>query len=208
MQTAVEAHSRTSSTTRLIELRNDGQAARGPAPRRPHQVRPRDDARRSAPAPGIENYSRHLDGREPGESPTRLIDYFSTARATSRHGSDHRRDPRDDPADSRRCTTATAAARRCSSNTASACRAPGQPAAAVRGVRAAVARTWCSSPRRPADYELERCGGEVVEQVIRPTGLVDPADRGPPGARAGRRPARLGDARARGAAASERWSPR
>src|SRR5205807_1913181 len=26
----------------------------------------------------------------------------------------------------------------------------------------------------PADYELERGGGEVVEQVIRPTGLVDP----------------------------------
>ena len=27
----------------------------------------------------------------------------------------------------------------------------------------------------PADYELERCGGVIVEQVIRPTGLVDPA---------------------------------
>jgi excinuclease ABC subunit B len=26
----------------------------------------------------------------------------------------------------------------------------------------------------PASYELERCGGEVVEQVIRPTGLIDP----------------------------------
>jgi excinuclease ABC subunit B len=26
----------------------------------------------------------------------------------------------------------------------------------------------------PAPYELENCGGEVVEQVIRPTGLVDP----------------------------------
>jgi excinuclease ABC subunit B len=26
----------------------------------------------------------------------------------------------------------------------------------------------------PAPYEIERCGGEVVEQVIRPTGLVDP----------------------------------
>src|SRR4029077_7487150 len=26
----------------------------------------------------------------------------------------------------------------------------------------------------PAPYELERCGGEVVEQVIRPTGLIDP----------------------------------
>ncbi len=26
----------------------------------------------------------------------------------------------------------------------------------------------------PSDYELEKCGGVVVEQVIRPTGLVDP----------------------------------
>jgi excinuclease ABC subunit B len=26
----------------------------------------------------------------------------------------------------------------------------------------------------PADYELKRAGGEIVEQVIRPTGLVDP----------------------------------
>src|ERR1700730_4778790 len=26
----------------------------------------------------------------------------------------------------------------------------------------------------PGPYELERCGGEIVEQVIRPTGLVDP----------------------------------
>lgn len=27
----------------------------------------------------------------------------------------------------------------------------------------------------PADYELEKSGGEIVEQVVRPTGLVDPA---------------------------------
>src|SRR5262249_17763452 len=26
----------------------------------------------------------------------------------------------------------------------------------------------------PGPYELEKCGGEVVEQLIRPTGLVDP----------------------------------
>ncbi len=26
----------------------------------------------------------------------------------------------------------------------------------------------------PGQYELEKCGGEVVEQIIRPTGLVDP----------------------------------
>ena len=26
----------------------------------------------------------------------------------------------------------------------------------------------------PADYELGKCGGVIVEQVIRPTGLIDP----------------------------------
>ena len=26
----------------------------------------------------------------------------------------------------------------------------------------------------PDDYELEKCGGVVVEQVVRPTGLLDP----------------------------------
>ena len=26
----------------------------------------------------------------------------------------------------------------------------------------------------PADFELEKCGGELIEQVIRPTGLLDP----------------------------------
>ena len=26
----------------------------------------------------------------------------------------------------------------------------------------------------PGPYELKKCGGEVVEQIIRPTGLVDP----------------------------------
>ena len=31
---------------------------------------------RSACAPGIENYSRHLDGRAPGETPYTLLDYF------------------------------------------------------------------------------------------------------------------------------------
>ncbi len=35
----------------------------------------------------------------------------------------------------------------------------------------------------PADYELERCEGVVVEQVIRPTGLLDPLIRVKPSAR-------------------------
>ena len=59
----------------------------------------------------------------------------------------------------------------------------------------------------PGAYELERTGGEVVEQVIRPTGLVDPvihirAARGQvPGPR-GR------DRQAGRTQASGCWSPR
>jgi excinuclease ABC subunit B len=37
----------------------------------------------------------------------------------------------------------------------------------------------------PGPYELEKCEGEVVEQVIRPTGLVDPEIEVRPAAGAG-----------------------
>ena len=36
----------------------------------------------------------------------------------------------------------------------------------------------------PGDYELRQTGGEVVEQIIRPTGLLDPDDRSRPGSAA------------------------
>ena len=48
----------------------------------------------------------------------------------------------------------------------------------------------------PADCEKTARRGRFVEQVIRPTGLIDPPGRGAPGAHAGRRPARR-DQRAR-----------
>ena len=59
----------------------------------------------------------------------------------------------------------------------------------------------------PGDYELAKVGGDVVEQIIRPTGLVDPevdrqADQGPD-----RRPDPR-DPRPRRAATSGSWSPR
>ena len=44
---------------------------------------------------GIENYSRHLDGRKAGEPPYTLIDYFP------RHALHHRRVPRHGAADPR-----------------------------------------------------------------------------------------------------------
>ena len=66
---------------------------------------------------GIENYSRHLSGRKPGEPPPTLIDYFPTDFLLVIDES-HQTVPQ-----LRRCTAATARARRRSSSTASACRA-------------------------------------------------------------------------------------
>ena len=53
---------------------------------------------------GIENYSRHLTGRKPGERPFCLIDFFPEG-----FPADDRREPRHRAADRRRCTTATCA---------------------------------------------------------------------------------------------------
>ena len=38
----------------------------------------------------------------------------------------------------------------------------------------------------PGDYEQQKSGGLVVEQLIRPTGLIDPANRSAQGRHAGR----------------------
>jgi hypothetical protein len=54
----------------VLELRIAGQAARGAAPDRAHQVRPGDD-RRGRILPGIENYSRYMDGRARASGRTR-----------------------------------------------------------------------------------------------------------------------------------------
>ena len=128
---------------------------------------------------GIENYSRHLDGRAPGEPPCTLIDYFPkdfllVRRREPRHGAaDRRHVPRRPRAqgDAGRVRLPPAVGAR-------------QPAAQLRGVRGAASARRSTSRRRPATYELEKSGGVVVEQIIRPTGLVDPAGRGAAGARA------------------------
>ena len=49
----------------------------------------------------------------------------------------------------------------------------GQPAAAVRGMGRPRGQVVYVSAT-PGPYELEKTGGRVVEQVIRPTGLLDP----------------------------------
>ena len=56
----------------------------------------------------------------------------------------------------------------------------------------------------PGPWELDKAGGVVVEQIIRPTGLVDPPIDVRPVQRAGGRPAGR-DPRPRGARASACW---
>ncbi len=117
---------------------------------------------------GIENYSRHLDGRQPGEKPYTLIDYFpkdylliideshvTLPQIKAMFNGDQQR----------------------------------KQVLVDHGFRLPSAldnrplkfeefeQMWHNVlfvSATPAKYELEKTGGEVVEQVIRPTGLVDP----------------------------------
>lgn len=118
--------------------------------------------------PGIENYSRYFDGREPGMRPFCLIDYFpddfitfideshvTIPQVRAMYGGDR----------SRKETLINYGFR--------------LPAAAdnrplkfdefesVLGQRIYVSAT-------PAEYELAASEGLIVEQVVRPTGLLDP----------------------------------
>ncbi len=55
--------------------RADRQAARGAAAAHAHHLRHR-DAAPDRQLRGVENYSRHIDGREAGSPPNTLLDYF------------------------------------------------------------------------------------------------------------------------------------
>ena len=63
-----------------------------------------------------------------------------------------------------------------------------QPAADLRGVRGAARARRSTSRRPPAPTSCRSTGGEVVEQVVRPTGLRRPGGGRPAGRGAGRRP--------------------
>ena len=118
--------------------------------------------------PGVENYSRYFDGRKPGQRPFTLLDYFpddflvfideshvTLPQIRAMYGGDH----------SRKETLVEYGFR--------------LPAASdnrpltfdefesVTGQTVYVSAT-------PADYELEKSEGLVVEQIVRPTGLLDP----------------------------------
>ncbi len=118
---------------------------------------------------GIENYSRHLTGRQPGEPPPTLIDYLPDD-ALIVIDESHQTMPqlkgmyRGDR--SRKETLVEYGFRLPSA-------LDNRPLMfeefdAKRGQSVFVSAT-------PGPYELKRTEGEFVEQVIRPTGLIDPA---------------------------------
>ena len=118
--------------------------------------------------PGIENYSRYFDGRSQGMRPFCLIDYFPNDFITfideshvtlpqirAMYGGDH----------SRKNVLIDYGFRLPAA-------ADNRPLKfdefeAITGQKVFVSAT-------PADYELEKSEGLVVEQVVRPTGLLDP----------------------------------
>jgi excinuclease ABC subunit B len=117
---------------------------------------------------GIENYSRHLDGRQPGEPPSTLISYFpedfllivdESHVTVPQIGGMYRGDR------SRKETLVDFGFRLPS--------ALDNRPLSFREFEGTVGQTVFVSAT-PGAYELERSGGIVVEQLIRPTGLVDP----------------------------------
>ncbi len=117
---------------------------------------------------GIENYSRHLTGLAPGEAPPCLIDYLpadSLMFFDESHvmigqlGGMYRGDR------SRKETLVNYGFRLPSA-------LDNRPLRFEEFERKMRRSVFVSAT--PSDYELEHSHGEVVEQVVRPTGLVDP----------------------------------
>ncbi|MDE2572390.1 MAG: helix-turn-helix domain-containing protein, partial [bacterium] len=117
---------------------------------------------------GIENYSRHLTGREPGSTPWCLLDFFpkdwllfvdeshvTLPQVRGMFAGDH----------SRKLTLVEHGFRLPSA-------LDNRPLRFDEWEKRVKEVLYMSAT--PAAYELEQGGGEVVEQVIRPTGLLDP----------------------------------
>ena len=117
---------------------------------------------------GIENYSRHLTGRAPGEPPPTLLSYFpddyilfideSHIGVPQLRGMYH--------GDRSRKETLVAYGFRLPSAL------DNRPLNFEEFNQKWTQAIYVSAT--PGDYELEKAGKRVVEQVIRPTGLVDP----------------------------------
>ena len=117
---------------------------------------------------GIENYSRHMDGRPAGSAPATLIDYFPEDFLTIIDES-HVTVPQIGgmfEGDMSRKRNLVEFGFRLPS-------AVDNRPLTFDEFEARVGQTVYMSAT-PGDYELEASGGEFVEQVIRPTGLVDP----------------------------------
>ncbi|HEV8268504.1 MAG TPA: excinuclease ABC subunit UvrB, partial [Thermoanaerobaculia bacterium] len=117
---------------------------------------------------GIENYSRHLSGRQPGEPPPTLLDYFPADYITIVDES-HQTVPQLRAmyhGDRSRKSTLVEYGFRLPSAL------DNRPLQFEEWLERVGQRLYVSAT--PAPYELAEVKGEVVEQVIRPTGLLDP----------------------------------
>jgi excinuclease ABC subunit B len=117
---------------------------------------------------GIENYSRHLTGRKPGEPPPTLLDYFpddflvfidESHIAVPQLRAMYRGDR------SRKETLVKYGFRLPSA-------LDNRPLKFEETEQRLRQVVFVSAT--PGDYELQRCRQAVVEQIVRPTGLVDP----------------------------------
>jgi excinuclease ABC subunit B len=117
---------------------------------------------------GIENYARHLSGRAPGEPPPALLDYFPKDFITFIDES-HISIPQINgmyAGDRSRKKTLVEFGFRLPS-------ALDNRPLRFDEFEKAVGQVICLSAT-PGPYELLKAGGAAVEQLIRPTGLVDP----------------------------------
>jgi excinuclease ABC subunit B len=117
---------------------------------------------------GIENYSRHISGRAPGEPPFTLIDYFPDdffAIVDESHVTVPQIGGMYNGDRSRKETLVAHGFRLPSA-------LDNRPLRFSEWAGKISQLLYVSAT--PGPYELEACGGEVVEQIIRPTGLLDP----------------------------------
>ncbi len=117
---------------------------------------------------GIENYSRYLSGRAPGEPPPTLLDYFpadglmfidESHVTVSQVGAMYRGDR------SRKETLVEFGFRLPSA-------LDNRPLKFEEFEQICPQTIYVSAT--PGDYELKKTEGDIVEQVVRPTGLLDP----------------------------------
>ncbi|HUP38753.1 MAG TPA: excinuclease ABC subunit UvrB, partial [Vicinamibacterales bacterium] len=117
---------------------------------------------------GIENYSRHLSGRAPGEPPPTLLDYLPDD-ALLVVDESHQTVPQIRgmyAGDRSRKTTLVEYGFRLPSAL------DNRPLTFTEWEARATQTVYVSAT--PGPYELAKAGGVVVEQIIRPTGLMDP----------------------------------